>query len=85
MLLEVVEYKIKRRKNARRGHPSIERGTIIYLIQYQDKRVFHYAYMKKDDANLVKDRMLMNIDDPLIAWNFINDPEATKQVFQITA
>lgn len=55
----VVEIVTTRRKPARRGHPALEAGSRLWVIEYPTRppRYFTYGYVLKTTAAVVKDRL----------------------------
>lgn len=73
----IVAHRTMSRKPARRGHPALEAGSILYLIQYPDGRFFHYGYVLQSAANKVKTNLTG--DEQERAFNSTSDPERVVQ------
>lgn len=55
--MKIVKYRTLKDKSARRGHPAIIVGTILYLIQYNDKSYFNYGYVLESSSKKVASRL----------------------------
>jgi hypothetical protein len=73
----VVQYRTLRRHPARRGHPALEAGTILWLIEYPNGRLFTYGYVLKVSAAKVKASLTGTQQE--IDFNSVSDPEAVMQ------
>jgi hypothetical protein len=77
----IVQYRTKQRKPARRGHPALEAGSLLWLIEYPTNppRYFTYGYVLKISAAKVKDRLTG--DSTEIEFNSTTDPERVMQTW----
>jgi len=73
----VVKHIVQRTKAARRGHPTLVQGSILWLIVYPGGRFYHYGYVLKSTAEKVKERLVGDLKE--IEWNSTNDPENVLQ------
>lgn len=83
MRLRIVPYVTKEVWPARRGHPVIVAGTVVYTIEL-DGRVYAYSYLQKSDAETVVATMQKTgIDLEHYKWNFKEDPEKSLHVYKL--
>lgn len=76
MSLNIIPYKVKRDRRARRGSEAIKEGTEVFLIATARRDLyFAWCYTRRSDAEMVKGRLEKDLNDPFLQWNFKNDPE----------
>jgi hypothetical protein len=75
----IVQHRTQRRKPARRGHPALEAGSLLWLIQYPNGRFYTYGYVLKVSAAKVKDRLEGTQRE--IEFNSVADPELVLQAW----
>ena len=75
----VVCHRTTQRRPARRGHPALEAGSLLYLIQYPDGSFFRNGYVPQSSAK----KVMANLtgDDQERAFNSTRDPEHVLQTW----
>lgn len=63
-----------RHRNARRGQKALPEGSTVWLIR-DGMKVYHFCYLRMEDAKLVKSRLEKDRTDVLIDFNFKSDPD----------
>lgn len=79
--MKIIQIKTLRRKPARRGHPALEAGSLLWLIEYSNNppRYYHYGYVLKTTAAKVMSRLTGTQNE--LDWNSFNDPEQVLQAW----
>jgi hypothetical protein len=79
---EVVPFVKLIKSKARRGSPSVERGTTLYAIKYELGGYFVYSYMTRERAEEVRLASIDNQTDTFqfYGFNVVDDTEWTMPV-----
>lgn len=81
--LRIVPYITKNLWPARRGHPVLPAGTVVYTLELLGK-YYAYCYLRKDDAEgVVVTLQHTGMTMQIYRSNFREDPEKTLHVAQL--
>lgn len=76
VVLNVRAQKLLQDSLARRGMPSLPKGTLVYVIPFSNGKYFTYGYTNKETAERVRDRVTYADLD----FNSVNEVRAISQL-----
>lgn len=83
--LTIEEYTTQLEKRARRGQPTLPRGTKVFLVSYGLFGYFSYCYLRRIDAETAAENARrLGTDCAFFAqWNCTRDPETCRHVWNL--